>query len=277
MARRTVAKRLDQNNQEFVASHYSNQELQFLMDHLGESPEVAMPEDVELPRGVNPAAVSRILDVTFRLDTIEKAMREKGDETPIWCGVEKLKDICEKSIEWNETVRQLKLRTENSDGPIRRAAGAPSLHMWDPDTDIPYLGGIGADSEIVRTAIDDNGKRVPLYVMLRETGVGAIRELSGVAAFLKAGKQARTVVENTPNALIYNTGATTSNVECPICGYAEVYETGKPATKRKAETAMRKHIKGSRVKRDEHHLLGQRLDSGKAGTGSAVQDDENEA
>lgn len=275
--RRTRATEKEQANAEFLASKYSNEELAYLIDHFGESPEVAVPADEELPPGVNPAAITPILDQTFRLELLQVAARERmGDDTlQLWCGFDKLREVCQLMLDWNATVQDLKKRTRDADGPIRRAAGAPSLHMWDPDTDIPYLGGVGADSDFVRTALDGN-QRVPLYVMLRETGLGAIKEMSGVAALLrnKKGKAKATAPKNiladTPNALEYDHGSTTSVVRCPICGHTEVFETSKPSTKRKAETAMRKHLETTKVKKEQHHILGQRLKSGKAGTASTA-------
>lgn len=264
-------------NTEFLASTYSNQELLFLIEHFGEPPEVAMPEDVDLPKGVNPAALMPILDQTYRLALIEKQLREKsGDDTMvIWCGFDALRAICEATLDWNATVADLKKRVAGSDGPIKRAAGAPSLHMWDPDTDIPYLGGIGADSEFVRTALEGS-KRVPLYTMLRQTGLGAIKEMAGIAGVLKAKagkvKAAKNLLAETPNALEYDHGTTTSVVRCPICGYTEVFETTKPSTKRKAEVAMRKHLDSAKVKKDQHHVLSLRLKSGKAGTGQSMEE-----
>lgn len=276
--RRPKAPPQDQTNAVFIGSTYSNAELEFLLEHLGESPEVAIPEDVDLPVGVNIKAVEPFLDRTFRLSLLEKALREQyaDPELVVWCGFDKLREICQATLDWNATVQDLKRRTAGSDGPIRRAAGAPSLHMWDPDTDIPYLGGVGADSDIVRTAIDGN-QRIPLYVMLRESGLGAIRELRGVASLLKSKKtkekeagavvMARKTLEaSTPSALEYDHGETTSVVRCPICGHTEVFETTKPSTKRQAETRMRRHVTGAKIKKDQHHILAQRIASGKAGT-----------
>ena len=290
MAPRSRKKPEDVGNAIFIGSTYSNEELLFLAGdednpgHLGEPPEVAIPDDGELPLGVNEAAIRPILDRTFRLQMLqEAAQKQSGDKNlTLWVGFDAIRDICTKTLDWNATVVELKARTQSSDGPVRRAAGAPSLHMWDPDTDIPYAGGVGADADIVRTALDGN-ERIPLFIALRDTGIGSIKSIGDVAKFLRGGKKAVTgeaptpataeksaaqkLLDSTPNALIHKPGAVTSLVECPICGHTEVYETGKPASKRNAEKDALKHLKSARNKRDQHQLLAKRLLSGKAGTG----------
>jgi hypothetical protein len=269
----------DVDNAMFVGSTYSNQELAFLIEHLGEPPEVALSDDVELPEGVNAAAVEPILDRTFRLDMLEEAAKKqtKRDDVKLWVGVEALKAICEKTLEWNATVAELKRRSAGSDASLRRIAGAPSLHMWDPDTDIAYLGGVGADADIVRTALGPDGERVPLFTALREVGVGSIKHISDIGKFLRGDKAKGQKLLDSPNKLEYQHGATTSVVRCPICGHTEVFESSKPSTKRVAEQRMTEHLHKSKLKRDQHQTLAKRLASGMAGRGSARQPAETEA
>lgn len=263
----------DQSDAVFLGSLYSNQELEFLKAHFGEPSELALPEGEEIPVGVNPAAVLPILDKTYRLELLAKAAAEKfpGKDIRLWCGFDALKAVCQETLSWNETVAELKRRTIGSSPELRRAAGAPSLHMWDPDTDIPYIGGVGADADITRTALGDNGQRIPLYVALRDSGIGAIKSLAGVAKFLRSKspeQQAQRLMDSIPNTLDYDHGESTSVVRCPICGHTEVFETIKPSTKREAERKMRKHLESARVKKEQHRVLANRLKSGKAGATS---------
>lgn len=260
----------DIGNATFIGSTFSNAELEFLLEHFGEAPEVAVSEDRELPVGVNPAALLPILDRTYRLQLMQEAAQKQNPDAVLWVGFDALRKVCQDTLDWNATVAELKRRTANQDPAIRRMAGAPSLHMWDPDTDVGYLGGVGADAGTVMTAINDDGSRTPLFAMLRATGVGSIGDAKGVATFLRKGKKGTAKrLEDTPNALIYESGPTTSVITCPICQHSEVYETGKASTKKDAETLMRRHLKTVRVKVDPHRMLAKRLDSGRAGTGSA--------
>lgn len=271
---------LEQADVRFEGTSYSNQECEFLLEHLGEAPIVAIPDDDDLPEGVNEAAVRPILQRTFDLELYQEALRVKHDnqEIVVWCGFDRLREVLEETLKWNKTVAELKRRTRGSPAELRRAAGAPSLHMWDPDTDIPYLGGEGADAGICLTALTEGGERIPLYAELKESGDGAIKSLAGVANFIKATSQTELsgkLAKVTPNALVYNSveGQRAASIECPICGKAESYDTLKASTKRAALSAIRKHLKTAQIQKGQHRLLLTRLQSGKAGAAerTAVQ------
>lgn len=256
----------------FIGSLYSNEELEFLIEHLGEHSSTACPDDEELPPGVNPKAVVPILSRTYELEMIRKAAIEKyGDEAglKIWCGFDRLKAICQLTLDAIATKDELKRRTKGASPEVRRAAGAPSLHLWDPDTDIPYLGGEGADSGIMRTMIDGDGKRIPLYTALRETGLGGIKNVSDLMGFIK-GKQSpdaqNRLAAMTPTELETSIDGTNGLVKCPICGKAESFTPSKAITKKQAEDRVMKHLKTENtVKREMHRLLYQRISSGKSG------------
>lgn len=275
MARPKRDNTLDRPEPLFLGTTYSNQELLFLLEHLGEPSELAFPEDEDPPEGVNPVAVEALLDRTFKLDMMEKQAREKYpdmDDLKIWVGFEALKDICQKTLDWNATVAELKARTRHStDDRLRRAAGAPSLFLWDPDTDIPYLGGVGADADIVMHALGEGGQRIALHTELRDTGVGGIRSLAAVAKFIHSKKSTDVVnrqLAMTPNELVYNkTGDDHGNIECPLCGFAAPYELKKTSSKKTALASMMNHLKTPESRKDQHHILLKRLESGRAGRG----------
>lgn len=270
--RRESTSPMDVQDARFEGSRYSTAECEFLIEHLGEAPIVALPEDEDPPEGVNEAAVRPILQRTFELELYQDSLREKhhAPELEVWCGFERLREVLRETLKWNRTVMELKRRTRGSSAELQRAAGAPSLHMWDPDTDIPYLGGEGADAGIVLTALDENGGRIPLYVELKQAGEGAIKSLAGVASFIRATSQSEQqsrLATVTPNALLYHVveGQRTASIECPVCGKAEEFDTLKATTKRNALARIRKHLKQASIKKDQHRLLLTRLQSGKAG------------
>lgn len=271
-ARREVSP-LEQMDARFEGTRYSNQECEFLLEHFGEAPIVAIPDDEDLPEGVNEAQVRPILQRTFDLELYQESLRAKH-ETPelvVWCGFDRLREVLEETLKWNRTVAELKRRTKGSPDNLRRAAGAPSLHMWDGDTDIPYLGGEGADSQICLTALTVGGERIALYCELKESGDGAIKSLAGVANFINATsatEQSSRIAKITPNKLIYKETAEqrAASIECPICHAAEAYDTLKASTKRQALVKMRHHLKVADIQKAQHRLLLTRLQSGKAGT-----------
>ena len=262
----------------FEGTTYSNKELEFLLAHFGEPAYIALLEsedaddDDELPEGVNPDAVRDILDLTHRLDTLEKRQRElvKDETLRIWVGFDRLSDVCRDTLNWRGTVQELKRRSRGSSDVLRRAAGAPSLHMWDPDTDIPYLYGVGADAEFTRTALDEGGVRRPLTTNLRTSGEGAIKSLAGVASFIKSkseAEQRNKVLDTTPSDFEYEVTGDNGIVSCPICGKADTYQVSLPQTKKMALMRMTGHLNSpGSVKPEQHHILLRRIQSGKGGS-----------
>lgn len=256
----------------FEGSAFSSAELRFLLEHLGELSIVAFGGDAddELPDGVNPAQVEAILDRTYQLQLLQDSMQQKsGDDTlEIWCGFDKLKEVCMSTLSWREQVQELRKRTRNAPAEIRRAAAAPSLHMWDPTTDIPYLGGIGADADRVLTALTADGGRENLFTELRAGGEGTLRSLAGIASFLKGKKQIDSqtkMVASTPTELIYTEkeGTTAAIVMCPICSHSESYNNQKPSSKKAADVRMAKHLLNASSAKEQHRLLNVRIKSGR--------------
>lgn len=263
---------LDVADPRFEGSAYSMEELAFLIAHFGENAMQAMPPEEDLPEGVNEAAVGPILDRTYALDQYQNLLRERHeDETlQIWVGFDEMKAVCEKTLEWLEQCAELKRRTKGASAEVRLAAAVPSLHMWDPSTDRPSLYGVGSDTDRVLTALTPEGQRVELYTELRQMGIGAIKALSGVAAFIKKTKATQhhsdKLLETTPDTLTIEEDEDNGIVKCPLCGKAETYRVSVSAQKRRALSLMTKHCKEESVSKvDQHHLLYKRLVSGRAG------------
>lgn len=271
MARRKKAEPAPEPiDRRFEGSAYSNEELKFLIQHLGEAPIVALGEDADVPDHVNEAAVEPILRRVHELNLYQDSLNTKyGPDTPlVWCGIPALKKVCQETLVWREQVQELKKRTKGAPSKLRAAAGAPSLYFWDPDTDVPYLGGTGADAERTLHALGDNGARNPLYVELRKTGLGAIQSLAGVARFIKSKtpqeEQSR-LTEVTPQELLFAGNENYASVACPICGHAEEYETKKESTKQAAMRRMTVHLRTAKINKDQHDLLLKRVQSGRSG------------
>jgi len=264
---------LDLPDARFLGTAYSSEECAFLLEHLGEPSVVAMPPDDELPIGVNEDAVGPLLDRTYQLEQYQQAMRDRTgtEDLTVWCGFDKLRDVLSETLDWRAQVQELKRRTRGSSSEIQRAANAPSLHMWDPTTDIPYLGGIGADADIVQTGLNERGERVELFTELKNTGPGTLKSLAGVARFVRSRTRAEQTAKqlDIPEDLLYDEGEHYASVACPICKKSEPYEVSKATTKRKAVTAIMRHLIEENVSQvDKHRLLYQRMKSGKSGNQS---------
>lgn len=269
MARRPREKEKDVIDRRFEGTAFSNGELRFLLEHLGEPSIVALDTE-ELPDDVNEVAVAPLLQRTYELGLYEEAQKSRlGDNSiQVWCGFAELRRICQETLDWRATVQELKARTRGASANLRAAASAPSLYMWDPHTDVPSLGGTGADAERVQHALGENGQRIPLYTELRSSGAGALKSLAGIAKFIRSGSQAEQagrVAKITPVDLIYAGNEDYASVTCPVCGKAEDFETKKPSTKRAAVARIMTHLKAAKTQREVHHMLLQRLQSGRAG------------
>ena len=267
----------------FAASAYSLQENAFLLEHLGESPVVAC-DDVDLPRGVNVAAVRPILQRTYDLEELARSRRAVP-----WLGYDRLKEVIQLFLDWMAITKEMKRRAVGMNIEMRRAAAIPSMHLWDDNE--PFLHGIGADSGRVLTMINEHNERLPLYVNLRETaGSGGIDSLAGVAAWIRVRKDAR-------KAVVAKTGVAPRNpahvdeaadddtdplqadlvfkkfgrrdekntVTCPHCGQSETFASGNARSKGAAMARMIKHLRQAKDQVAAHRHLLTRVQRGKGG------------
>lgn len=258
----------------FEGSAFSHQEIDFLIGEDGESgvlgqlSAVACPPGEDLPEGVNPDQVIPLLNRTYALEAFQDAQRKRtgNKELRTWAGFDKLRAILIQTRDWLATVKELKRRTRNASPELRRAAAAPSLFMWDPDTDVPYLGGAGADAERVLTALGPNGSRVDLHTELQSTGEGTIKSLSGIADFVTGGRVAdreQRIAADTPSDFEYVDQGKSSFLRCPICDRTETYNSENSNSKRAAVGRMMRHLNDVRDKKPQHDLLAKRIKSGK--------------
>lgn len=136
----------------FEPAKYSIEELQFMREHLGESPNVALHGKV--PPGVNPVAIR---DALGRFAELDELSRVRG---VAWAGYEPIKDSIDRFIAFQE-----KCIEGQSYGEPRH----PSSMTWDSQGAVSR-GGVGSDnSEMVRTELLPGGERRPFGVKLIDT------------------------------------------------------------------------------------------------------------
>lgn len=139
----------------FEPADFSLEELKFMKEHLGETPNVALHGDV--PSGVNPVAIQVALGRFSELDELMKIKATGTRKPQPWAGYEAIADAIDRFISWQE--RSLEIQRQG--GPRH-----PSMHSWD-STGAMSTGGIGTDSvEKVRNEIMDDGTRKPFAVEL---------------------------------------------------------------------------------------------------------------
>lgn len=149
------------NQNLFEPADYSLHELRFTLDHLRESPNVALHGGV--PEGVNPVAVKSLLGRLYDLDELQrlKGVAWGWSDDGTLHGFAAIEDSITRFIRWQEQC----LKMQERGGPRH-----PSQHTWD-STGAMSHGGIGSDSsDKVRSEILNDGTRKPFAVMLHEDG-----------------------------------------------------------------------------------------------------------
>jgi hypothetical protein len=216
----------------FEPADYSIEELQFIKEHMGETPNVALHG--ELPDGVNPAAIQVALGRFSELDELSKIKATAKRKPQPWAGYEAIEDSIDRFIAWHD--KSLKIQAQG--GPRH-----PSMHSWD-STGAMSTGGIGTDSvEKVRTEILDDGTRRPFAVDLLKLN-GKSPDMPWVKKHVAADR------------IVHNENGT---YQCTICNkIVATYDTDamdvrKARNRSRAEAV--KHLKNARREVSRHRAI----------------------
>ncbi len=193
---------------------YSDAELSFLKQNLGNSPGVAFANGV--PQGV----------VVKQVRPLLQYVKDKIDLKHQFVGVEAIV----RAIEVWETV-QAQVRELRKRGAPRW----PSMYSYDAKGR-PHRGGPGSDSSKIITYFDEDGNRKPLAI-----------HLEGDAEGKWIAPWAQKEVE-IPKELINNPppeGQPTGYLECAICHHTERYKADSAGSERSARARMSKHMKST--------------------------------
>ena len=196
----------------FHPAKFSIEELQFLLAHLEESPNVALHGGI--PKGVNPLAVKDALGRFRELSELSEVRKVA------WAGYEPIRDSIERFIAYQEKC----VRGQEQGEPRH-----PSAMTFD-STGAMSKGGIGSDaSDMVRTELLPNGSRKPFGVQL----VGTVRK-----SRMWGGQQSNAAA--TVDEIKHHENGT---LECTICQKVVAhYEVEKGTRVRnKAKADARKH------------------------------------
>ena len=195
---------------------YTLEENEFFLNHLGESPMVAM-EDA-LPQGVNPAAVQEVLGAVYDLKELET---HRGRS---WVGTEAVADSIKVYLrEWHKWKELSK----------RGAPRFPTMYAWDSKGK-PHRGGVGSDSgQRVSTYIDEQGIHHPLQLELHDSAVPDMEM-----------PWAQHTKEPIPDEIIHD--AKNGKLECPGDGWATNYNPDSRMAYNVARARMARHCKTSK-------------------------------
>lgn len=214
----------------FYPAHLSDPELQFLLDHLDESPLVALQG--ELPTGVNPVAIEHALQP---IHDLEQLRIHRG---LVWAGYDAVRDVIIRYQAW----QKLSLDSQALGGPR-----FPSMHTWDSQGTMTK-GTPGSDSyDLVRHEILDDGSRRPLF--LEDLRRPIIAKQGPRLPWVRRSEQdmALDAVEHDDVKGL---------LSCSICGHTVTYAAGGGRAKlNMARGKMARHLKSTRSEPNRHQAL----------------------
>lgn len=210
----------------------SKGELEFLLEHLGTTPNVALHNFKRRP-GVNPVAVREVMQIFIEHQELQES---HGEE---WAGYETIADSIQRWLAWQERC----IAIWHAGGPRH-----PSMHNWDSDGQMTKHG-IGSDScDRVRSEILDNGEHRVFKVQL----VGGRDGAADLMPWLKKTDEQKAAVQSDRTKYDARKCAFT----CGVCGeIIATHKAGSTRAKRQAEARVLKHLKTARVEPARHRAV----------------------
>jgi hypothetical protein len=198
----------------FDPARYSVEENKFFLQHLDESPVVALQEAV--PEGVNPVTVQEVLGAIYELSELQK---HRGNA---WAGHAAI----------STSINTYLAEWEKWEGMAARGAPRfPTMHAWD-GRGRPHRGGVGSDSKQVTTYLDTKGNRVPFAVKLQD-----INPQDFVPDWVQQD-------EPLPTELVHD--AEKGFLQCPVDGWSTNYNPESRQAYNIARARMSRHCKTSK-------------------------------
>lgn len=224
--------RVDPNH--FEPSVLNQEELHFLLANLHKPPVAAFHGGV--PAGVNRKVIEKELR---RLYDLEQLKLHEGVE---WAGFEAIEDSISRYLDWMERTAE-----------IRRRGGPRHASQYDFDGNGGmFKYAVGADSDIVRTEILDDGTRREFGVRLLRSGKSILPGLDEVAPWLRRTK-AEAKTDDVVKA--HDPKQKHGTLTCSICGKAETYETASRKAYEAARSRIARHLKIAKTEVARHKRL----------------------
>lgn len=210
----------------FNPPRFSDAELVWLSDHIGQPPVVAFRD--ALPPAVNIAAVRPVIERVYELIELEK---HNGSR---WVGPERVREAIATylsvSTEW---------RKRHAVSPRARPRW-PSLHQTDMSRRL-HRGGVGSDANVVSSYEDQNGTR-KFFAIALTTPYGEAPEERDEVPTLPAGINLSLVEE--PGVLF-----------CPVCRFSRTFSDDSSSSRNVARAQMARHLKTATKEPDWHRAV----------------------
>lgn len=225
----------------FEPATLSIPELEFTLQHLGESPAVAFADPA--PRGVNPAAVTPLLAKLCELEELQTVKNRP------WAGYDQVRDSIIRFLAWQDRCRQ-----------IARAGGPRHPSMYVFDGGIARRGAIGTDSaSMVRSEILDDGTRKKFTVDLLSPRQAA--GMSSTAAALMPWLK-DVVDPDVPSLDAVQEDVKRGLLTCSICDHIVKFDPAPEKGSRPYNMArghMNRHLRTAKTDVARHQALRARL------------------
>ncbi len=241
----------------FDPTLFSLAENQFLLDHLGEPPFLALREikavplpdpprhpqthkiidknPVYYPEGVIPAAVAPALTRVYELEQ-ERIAAEKVGGVFQWVGIEAVKAAIRVYL-----VQAAKWEQDSKRGAPR----FPSMHAFDLRNK-PHRGGPGSDSGKVHTYFDAQGERHTLILNLFGTPEVWTPEWASTG---------RKGTDEPKAASGLRTDPINNRFECMVCGHTEHFKPESRGSYNAARMRMGKHLMTAKDETTAHREI----------------------
>ena len=206
---------------------YSINENRFLLTALGKPPVVALRD---LPSNVNVKAVEPLLRRVYELEQL------KEHEGLKWAGVDAVKEKIIAYLRENEKWKSDHKR-------FRRAPRFPSMFSFD-SKGRAHRGGVGSDSDRVRTYFDEQGNRIPFEIPLS----GEVYEEWTAPGAAQGG------TEGAPSGKL-KVDSANNRIECTLCGHTESFKGESRSSYNAARARISKHLRKATTLVDEHREL----------------------
>ena len=232
----------------FNPVEFTNAENEWLIEHLGEAPVVAMktirgttsptahPKDknpIIYPDGVVPSSVRPVIEGVYELMELEKAEGLK------WIGIDRMKETIR--VWQRENAKWLSDHQRSG----KRIPRWPSLFAWDAKGK-GHLGGPGSDSGKVKTWFGKAGERIPFAIDL----------------LIQAPFEWRAPNEEPKVTVGLSVDAEAHRIECrvkmddgTVCGHTESYKQDSRKSYNMARGRMSKHLRKATQEVEAHREL----------------------
>lgn len=229
----------------FEPAQYSDQDLLFLLDHIGQSPAVAFRSP--LAPGTHQNRLDEVLRTVYEHEEIRKAEDGYG-----WAGTDALVDSISRYLKWRDLSREI-FRRGARDANSGALITHPSMYFWDEDGRAFKFAADADSAECVRTEITEDGGRKPFGVTLANRAGETLPHIKDIAPWIKSSPGERTVHDD--KVVDEKTGKNVSACRCTICGYAQQYDPRNPSARRMAMVRMYRHMKTAKENQTRHRLL----------------------